>query len=234
MLGKFLSKMILLTLTPLALLNAGWDDNRTQSDPINKWFASASRCRDVCQGPQGPVGPEGPTGPPGPEGPPGPAGARGPIGPAGPVGPPGPQGIQGPAGPVGMGIFAHAVNQVAQLTIGATSPVNLPTIAAQFGDFGSNGSAVIIPITGTYLIYFRVLPDGLASVFLNRNSSLIPFSAYANNVAGGSVEGSVITTLSAGDAVQIVGNSLVPFSTVIPPGTLIMTIPAEMTLVLLR
>lgn len=227
MLNKYLSKIILLALAPAALLNA------SAGNDYKNWFSLAAKCNDVCQGPVGPPGPIGPPGPPGPEGPIGPAGPRGFPGVQGPVGPQGPQGIPGIPGPIGTGIYAYAVSSNPQLGISSGSNVVITTIEEQAGGFVIGGLGVVVPRDGVYLIQFRVLPNTLASVFLNRsNTGVIIPSAFANNVAGGSVAGSVIATLVAGEAIEIISN-VATFNTVVPVTTLQPAIPVEMTIILL-
>lgn len=243
MLKPFLSKIVLLALAPAALLIAqgGWENRyeeyqfenyHAKDNAFADWSLNAN-CKGVCQGPQGPAGAPGPAGPPGPEGPVGGRGPTGPTGFTGATGFTGFTGFTGPTGPVTTGVFAYAINDTAQVGITPGTRIGMNTIVQQSGGFSIGASGVIVPVSGTYLIHFKVTPSGLASVFLSRSGTGdIAFSAYSNNVAGGTVEASVIATLVGGEAVQLVGNQTVAFNTVIPAGfALMIPIPAEITLV---
>lgn len=198
MLKNFLTQTVFLLLAPLALLNAHssfedspewytenplvYDDSAewhmedsptADESPVKKWFNFAARCRDVCQGEQGPIGPQGLVGP---VGPPGPTGTEGNIGPQGPVGPMGPQGFTGftggtgPTGPTGPNGFTGPTGPSGIGTFGATGPTG-PT------GFGSTGPTGPLGPTGhsssiDFGVYFYASDNQLGSVFVNPNNPI--------------------------------------------------------------
>ncbi|MBU5427494.1 hypothetical protein KQI41_13965 [Tissierella pigra] len=169
------------------------------------------------QGPAGPTGATGPIGPVGPEGPQGPAGATGatgPEGPQGPIGPEGPQGPigpEGPQGPPGVAVTENSMN--AQNATGDTILVALggTTISLpdnqNLDDFTVNGTNTVftVPETGTYLITYQinVTVALLISSRVLRNGTAIPGSVFSPIASVTGYTATTITTLNAGDQLEL-------------------------------
>lgn len=176
-------------------------------------------------GPTGPTGSTGPTGPqgvqgiqgePGPEGPTGPQGVQGiqgEPGPEGPTGPQGIQGIQGEPGPTGPNFPITA----AEVALSNNSPVIVNSGAfVQFNNtivmnnitFNGTDTFTIID-TGVYIIQFYVSVSATAptdaTIFGINGISLSGMGIITD---GGEVANSTLRSLSSGNTIQLINNSL--------------------------
>ena len=157
------------------------------------------------EGPQGPAGPAGATGPEGPQGPAGPAGATGPEGPQGPVGPEGPQGPPGVAVTENSMNAQNATGDTILVALGGTS-ISLPD-NQNLDDFTVNGTNTVftVPETGTYLITYQinVTVALLISSRVLRNGTAIPGSVFTPIASVTGYTATTITTLNAGDQLEL-------------------------------
>ena len=165
-------------------------------------------------GPAGPVGPIGPIGPVGPVGPIGPIGPIGPVGPVGPAGPAGPKGDKGDPGPVVTANSMSAANLDNQIITLQPGGILIPLPAQTLDGFVAQpgNTTFIVPEAGRYYITYdinltattvlesEVIVDGLA-IATSRITSLIGKRFYS---------ASFITTIKAGDGVQLKISAAVP------------------------
>jgi hypothetical protein len=178
MLFKALSYAMLLSLGSLfitapSLDAANLDDNAPK----------AHHSYSTCVGPTGPQGPQGPIGPTGPQGPQGPTGATGDVGPTGPTGPVGPTGATGATGSfLGYGYF---FSEGIQSDIGQDEIVRLTQEGPNTSDESNlNGGTGEIEVTtgGVFQIFYRVVPDGTASFYIQSNDGVLPGSGFGNGI----------------------------------------------------
>lgn len=167
------------------------------------------------QGPEGEIGPQGLTGPTGCPGPKGPFGFTGPTGNFGPTGP------QGEAGTIGeVAGFAVARSEVVNVSHPPGDIIPVDSLAISSPGFvliqtGTLNGSVIVPLTGTYLIYFQVHSLEPGSIALEQNGiTTIPSSVYSTGLNNQLIAGSVIVNLNAGDIIAIINNS--PANTITP------------------
>lgn len=211
-------------------------------------------------GPQGPIGPTGsqgivgPEGDVGPLGPTGPTGAQGPVGPDGNIGPAGATGatgLTGPTGPTGLtgptgatgrtgatgatgltsavGYFANPVIQI----VNGGDTVDLTSLLATTGGFSLDGTSVLIPATGDYLIQYEILTtSNTASVVLVGSlSGVFESSAYGVIGLDTYITGMALLPLIGGETLSIVSNLIGAFTTAQSPLVDIPTSPVTLTIV---
>jgi hypothetical protein len=171
----------------------------------------------------------------------GPTGATGPAGATGATGPSGIGGVTGPTGPTGpagavLG-FAFLINQATQGgPIASGAVVNLTTIGDQSGGFSISGGGVVVPASGTYLIYYQIIADsGSASAVLSGSTSgAFPSTAFGNDLGNTLFGGSVIIDLVGGETLTIRNNGTGTFSTIMNSSTILSASPVEMSLLRLQ
>lgn len=164
--------------------------NLMHADPILEAIKGINaKCKDVCQGPQGPIGPEGPVGPEGAQGPAGPEGDVGPMGPAGPLGPQGPAGPQGNVGPQGpVGPLGPQGPAGPEGDVGPEGPVGPAGPTGAQGPAGTAGSTGATGATGA---------TG-SSLLLNGYAFYLASAGQLNIIAGNQVLLQVMEIQSGG------------------------------------
>lgn len=155
-------------------------------------------------GPVGPQGPAGPIGPAGPVGPQGPIGLTGATGPQGPIGPTGATGPQGPAG-ITPNQNASIYNGATQ-TITSGTALTLPTVLTNNG-LTTDGSAVTVAESGTYLVSYVVNEATTATGTDNVGIAVdgtINTATQTPLSTTDAVGGSYVLNLTAGNSVTLV------------------------------
>ena len=179
----------------------------------------AKRCKPVCCCPV--LGPTGPTGPTGPSG--------GPTGPTGPTGPQGIQGIQGPTGPTGPTGPGPGIETFGYVYNLATEEQAV-VVGGDAFDFSNNGPLqgvihlagsedITVTETGVYEIDYNVsttLGVG-AAIALAVNGVIDDSTTVGVLVAVGNVSGTAMLSLSAGDIITLVNNSLISITQTLEP-----------------
>lgn len=186
------------------------------------------------QGPTGPTGATGPTGLSGAAGAAGPtgatgaqgiqgvAGAAGTNGATGATGPIGVTGVTGATGPSATGTYGGATQlaTLADATVVGGADIPFSTNHPLSGVTHSAGSTVFtVPTGGAYLISYKVsITAGVGSaVAITVNGTPLVTGSNGFLVATGSISGSVLVSLSAGDVITLRNNSAIAMTTSLAP-----------------
>ena len=137
--------------------------------------------------------------------------------PQGPTGPTGPQGDPGVnSGLTSYGGKYSTTNQVFTTVLGTPTEVTLPTLTPSLDLNTANPNALTIITPGDYEITYNILAEvnnaGNLSLSVRNNGTNIPGTLQTLNLTANKSEnfsGSIITTLAAGDIIDIALTSTV-------------------------
>lgn len=136
--------------------------------------------------------------------------------PQGPTGPTGPQGTPGSNGLTSYGGKYSTTNQVFTTDLGTPTEVTLPTLMPSLDINTANPNTITIITPGDYEITYNVLAEvnnaGNLSLAVRNNGTDIPGTLQTLNLTANKSEnfgGSIITTLAAGNVIDIALTSTV-------------------------